>query len=420
MLTDADYELITAGVDGELSPDREAAFRALLGREADAVALFAHLKGDSRRLRALPRHPAPPGLANTVVARVVALPRATPFAPRPTTRRAPNRVSWVPYAVTASLLLAVSAVSFWVSLHEEADDADRLVQQQRLPRHHDPAERLAHSPAVPAEPGPELGPSPRRSLPEDGQDNSRLAVRPRAIEVGPEAAPFPRPSEVGNLSGSPPVGLAVPFESVEARLPVLASVSELDRKEVRDRVVAELGRDPAFRLDLFVKDVPRAATVFQAAARASGLAIAVEPTAQNRLRKKLPTALAVYTDALTPEEVAKLLAVLARRDRADKSGPAFTTAHLVPIQAAEQRDLRDLLGVDLGIGKRKVVGSKPVSTPTVSEKDNVAKPAVMLTYLPAAFRVSPSTSKEVRSFLDRRTEHKPAGVPLLIVIRPAL
>lgn len=421
MLTDSDYELITAAVDAELPPDREVAFHALLARNPAAATLYAHLKGDSRRLRALPRRPAPAGLAGTVAARVVALPRATPVAPRAPARRALGRPGWAPYAVAASLLLAVTATSFWVSLREAADDTDRLVQQRRLPRSHGPADRHAHSPAAPADPGPELGPPPRRALPEGGRDDSRLAVRPRPAEVGPEAAPPPRPSGIGEVVGSRPLGATTPFESIEARLPVLAAVSELDRKEILDRVVAELGRDPAFRLDLFVKDVPRAAAIFRSAAQSPGLTVTVEATAQDRLRRKLPTALAVYSDSLSPEEVAKLLTALAKRDRADKSGPVFTTAHLVPLQAAEQRDLRDLLGMDLvGLGKRKAGGAKPASTPAVGDKDKAARPAIMLTYLPAALRVSPPASKEVKAFLDHRAERNPAAVPLLVVIRPAL
>jgi hypothetical protein len=417
MLTDAEYELITAAVDGELPPDREAAFHALLARNQTAATLFAHLKGDSRRLRGLPRRPAPPELASAVAARVVALPRATPHTIRP---RATRRAGWAPYVVAASLLLAVTAASFWVSLTENADDAGRFAQQQRLPRPHDPTDRHAStSPAVPAEPVPELGPSPRRVLPEGGHDASRLATLPRSVEVGPESAPIPRVAGVGNLSGSPLLDTVAPFDSIETRLPVLASVSDLDRNEVRDRLVAVLGRDPAFRLDLFVKDVPRAAEAIQSAARAVGVDVTIEPTARDRLRKKLPTALAIYTDALTSDEVARFLAVLAKRDRSKASDPVFTMAHLVPVQASEQRDFRDLLGVDLVPGKRKAIGSTPLSSPAVGEKDRAAKPAIMLTYLPAALRVSPTASKEVKAFLDRRAERKPSGVPLLVVIRPA-
>ena len=105
----------------------------------------------------------------------------------------------------------------------------------------------------------------------------------------------------------------------------------------------------------------------------------------------------------------------AKRDQADMTGPVFTIAHLVPFQPAEQRDLRDLFGVDLGPGKRKAGGAKPIAK---SDEKKAAKPAIMLTYTPMAFRVNPAASKEIRAFLEQRTEHKPAGVPLLVVIRP--
>lgn len=413
MLTNAERELITAAVDAELSPEREVAFHALLARDPAAATLFARLKSDSRRLRRLPRRPAPASLADAVAARAAALPRATPLPPRAPDRRAPT---WVPYAVAASLLFAVVGASFWVSLRESADDADRVAQQQRLPRTQKSGDQFARSPALPTEPGPELGPTPRRTLPAQ-RDDSRLAVLPQPTDVGPESAPQPRPSGTGDLIGSGGLLNTIPaLESIEARLPVLTTVSELSRKDVRDRVASELGREPAFRLDLFVKDVPRAAAVFRSAARTTGLTVTVDATAQERLRKKLPAPLVVYTDAMTPEEIAKFLAVLAKRDQADKSGPVFTIAHLVPFQAAEQRDLRDLFGADLGAGKRKASAARPAAT--ADDKDKAAKSAIMLTYSPAALRVSPSASKEIRAFLDGRTDRSPAGVPLFVVIRP--
>ncbi len=404
MLTDADRELIAAAVDGELASDREAAFQALLTANPAAGILFAQLTTDSHRLRNLPRRKAPAGLADAVASRVAV--RATPATTR-FGRPASRRVRWLPYAVAASLLLAVAGISFWISLQERSDSAVQ-VARKRLPRTPNPGERHAHSPAVPRETVAELVPAPRPALPTTR--DSGLAALPRIVE----SAPLPRPSGVGEGFGSRPLVGPTPFESIEARLPVLAAVPDLDRKEVLDRIVSELGRDPAFRLDLFAKDVPRAAAHFNAAARASGVTVVVEPSAQARLHKKLPTVLAVYTESLTAKDVAKVLSVLAKRDRADKSGPVFTTAHLVPVQSPEHRDLRELLGVDL-VSKRKAGTPKPTG-----EKDEAAKTAIMLTFQPAVFRVNPVGSKEVRSFLDRRPARKPSAVPLLVVIRPAL
>src|SRR5205823_705561 len=102
-----------------------------------------------------------------------------------------------------------------------------------------------------------------------------------------------RSAGIGDVVGSRPFIDPKPFESIQARLPILVPVADLDAKEVRARVLDELGRDPAFRLDLFVKDVPRASEAFQAAARAAGVSVAVEGSAQDRLKKKQPVALAV-------------------------------------------------------------------------------------------------------------------------------
>jgi hypothetical protein len=424
MLTDADRELITAAVDGGLPPDREAVLRALLANSADAAALFARLQSDSRRLKALPVRPAPANLARAVAEKVAALPRAIPVAPRSPASSTPDRAGWLPYAVAAAVLLAVSATSFWYSLRQDAGEADRVVQMQRLPHPDAVVGRVARSPAVPEESPPEPIPAPRYSAKPENI-GPELAVLPPPAEVGPEPAPLPRVSGLGEAFGSRPLLDPKPFESVKARLPVLVPVADLGREEVRIRVLAELGRDPAFRLDLFVRDLPRAVTAFQAAAHAAGVAVTAEASTLDRLRKKQPIAVAVYTEALSAEDVVRLLGQLAALSKSGDHGGAFLSAHLVPATAAEQREVRELLGVDPGPWKRPAAGGpKSVTTGTAGEvaaalkKEKGAKPAILLTYLPVALRASPA-AKEVRAFLDRRGERKSTAVPLLVVIRPA-
>jgi hypothetical protein len=223
-------------------------------------------------------------------------------------------------------------------------------------------------------------------------------------------------SDIGNVVGSRLLVPIPPLESIEARLPVLAAFSNLERENTQTRLLDALSHEQGFRLDLFVKDVPKAATIFQSAARSAGLSLALDSTAQDRLRKKLPTALVVYTEALSPEDIVKFLVTLSKRDQ---TGTTFATLHLVPTQTSEQRDLRDLLGIELGQAKRKPTLTKSTSNGTGGEA-RVTRPAIMLTYLPAASRVSPASSKEIRAFLDQRTERKPSTVALVIVIRPSL
>jgi hypothetical protein len=421
MLTDSDRELITAAVDGELPPDRDAALRALLADSADAAVLFASLQGDSRRLKALPVRPAPVGLAEAVAGKLSTFPKAVPVAPH-SAHPTPRRAGWLPYAVAASVLLAVAVASFWYSLREGSNEADRVAQQQRLPRSDDTAGRATQSPAVPADSLPEAIPAPRFAARPERHD-SDLAVLPPPTAVGPEPAPFPRTAGIGDVVGSRPLLDPKPFESIEARLPILVPVADLSKKEVRGRVLDDLGREPAFRLDLFVKDVPQAATAFQAAARSAGVSVAIESSALDRLKKKQPIAVAIYTESLSAEDVVKLLGQLSALARSgERGGSAFLSAHLVPAAAAEQRELRDLLGVDPGPWKRPAVGPRPVTAGTAGElaaafdKEKGPRHAIMLTYSPVSLRANPNV-KEVKAFLDRRDERRANAVPLLVVIR---
>jgi len=102
----------------------------------------------------------------------------------------------------------------------------------------------------------------------------------------------------------------------------------------------------------------------------------------------------------------------------------IATAHVIPAQQAEQRDLRDLLGVDPGLWKRPKTALKPISANTVDQivanllkGKAVERPALLMTYSPANARSAAATSKEIKSFLERREERKPNAVPVMIVIR---
>ena len=100
MLTDADRELVSAAVDGELTPVTGPAFRTLVAQSADAVALYQTLTAQARRLAALPRHPAPADVWRAVVADIRAIPVAVP-APAPVRRVTRWRV---PVGLAAGLL----------------------------------------------------------------------------------------------------------------------------------------------------------------------------------------------------------------------------------------------------------------------------------------------------------------------------
>ena len=58
-------------------------------------------------------------------------------------------------------------------------------------------------------------------------------------------------SQASPSSGSWP--LLKPFDLVHVRVPFLRTIAELEREDIRQELTDELVRDPAFRLDLFVR-----------------------------------------------------------------------------------------------------------------------------------------------------------------------
>ena len=426
MLTDADRELIAAAVDGDLTPDQSAAFRRLVTASPAATALFEALRSDARRLRALPRVPAPPHLERRVTAQIL------PTETRPSSaatrsaergRRPSPRI--LPYVVAASLLLGVAAGTGWLAVRD-ANRGDAHAREQRSPT---PAGTATHRPshaAVTFAPAEREALPPPRTIAEAHQQGA--PDRAVAVRTG-EVAPSPRTSPpAGDVVASGLLNDVRPFDRVELRLPFLASVSDLDRADIRTRLLTELSDSPAFRLDLFTRDPHKAAEVFRAAARSAGVNVMIEAVAADRMRRKIPTAWAVYAEALTPADIGGLLGHLAKATRADKATP-FGTAHLIPAQQAEQRDVRELLGVDADAWKRASGPSapKPISAGTADQVASALtnpsagseKAAILLSYLPPNGRANPAASREVKSLLDRRTSRPPDAVPIFIVIRPA-
>src|SRR5690242_5034297 len=101
-------ELLTAAVDGELTPaERKAAERVLRESEAARV-LFAQLKADAARLKKLPRVPAPPDLAENVLA--VIADRAMTPTPLPPRLRAGRKFDWTWLPVGANIAAAAGVL----------------------------------------------------------------------------------------------------------------------------------------------------------------------------------------------------------------------------------------------------------------------------------------------------------------------
>jgi hypothetical protein len=427
MVTEAERELITAAVDGELSADRQAAFHRLLAESVAALGLYQLLCRDRERLRDLPRAAAPPALGDRVMGRVRGAGR--PVVP---SRRADPfwRPAWVPLGVAASLLLIVGGASFtyFQSRAFSARTSEQVHALPKVPPHlestPDPGP-VALSP-VPA-PNREVTPLPRSAAREVARNLPPTARTP--VEV----APTPRASRITDVLTSPVGSEAAPFSAVQVRLPLLLPLADLDGEDGRRRIAGELVGDPAFRIDLFVSDPNRAADGLMAAAKRSGVSLGIDAVAHERLKKRLPFGWAVVTDALTPAEIAGWLAAARADADAAPAVPRLAGAvHVIPAGPVEQKEWRELTGAEPAWTKSAKADApsqpKPVTAGTADQvagalqkgpAGKVERPALLVTYLPREGRVNAAFSREAKLFTERTAERRPNAVPVVIVVRPA-
>lgn len=451
-------ELITAAVDGELSATELRSLRRVLDHSAEARSLYAKLKADRDRVRSLPQTVPPADLRAKILARIAT---ATPVphaaqpirVAKPATNPSPRSVPaparrysvWTPVAVAASLLLCVTAASF------------AFFNSQLGGQPHPARQPWANALPAPAD-VPTAVPSPT-AAPREARPDPAVVVRadvspvpplPLPHPVVPEAvavAPDPRPA-YHDLLGSRPLPRIAPLEFAQLRVPFLRTVVELERDDIRQELTDELGREPsAFRLDLFVRDTARGVDVFQNAARAADLTVFADDATVERLSKKQAHSVVIYTECLSAPGLAQLFTQICGED--NKFSPRVCDSlHVTPVARADENELKLVLGVDAGLFKRPRIGGtgstgtgldkapldkrgdpRPVSAGTIDSVTNALtnppgksaeKSAVLLTWqaAPGAARTVPAQSAELKQFLAKRGDRKPAAVPVIIVIRP--
>lgn len=418
MIPDDLLNLLTAAVDGELTPAEAARVRALIAESAEFRAAFRQLKADRARLRALPLSTPPADLHSRIMARI---PASTPRPAEP--RRpvtVPRRRSFAPVAVAASVLMCLTGGSFWYFVNQ--------------PTGGNGSAEFAASAPVPNSGWAKVLPrdsatSASAPTPVERPARSEAHAAAVAAPASPDIAPEPR-AVVRDVMAFPPLPSVGKLDLARVRVPFLATVAEFDREDVQQQFVSELAQDPAFRIDLFARDPARGAEVFQAAAKAVGLNLHADKLTADRIQRKQATAYLVYTDSLSADDLRRLMSQLAAAD-GKSSLRAFDAVHTTPAVPADQRELREVLGVDPGLWKRPAAASPEPKSVSSGTADQLAKnltgpvgkggdkSAVLLTFAPNQVRTPPLISSELRQYLGRRGDRRPTAVPVLIVIRQA-
>lgn len=418
-------ELLTAAVDGELTPTEAKVARRLLRESEAARTLFTQLKADAARIKALRPVPAPVDLADTVMA--VINERAITPTPLPPARQPGRKFNWamlpvwVNFATAAAVLLLISAGSYMYFAATQNYMAQQrestAVAKSPLPSYTDPAPKNP-SPVVVQGPMPKVVP-----------DRKDVEV----VVLSPEKGPSPRLVPDNTLT-APPVDVMPeiePFDLDKIRVSQLFTLQDLPGDEAaRKKLAAEMKKDELIRLDLFCQTTPKALEIVLAALKARGVTMVADTFAQDRMKRKAPTELMIFTEAMTSDEVAQLLTALGADDK--KSGE-FSKLVAAPFLQADLDRLGKLLGLpavrSVPKGKLPVDIRKPLPEGTANAvaatlskmgggsptPPKAERMAVVVAYSPA--NPSPGASKEIKSFLERRGERKADAKPLMLVLR---
>ncbi len=416
MLGEYETQLIAGAVDGELSAEESRAASALLARSPAAAELHAALLRDRERLKSIPRTPAPASLAAAIAEAIAERPIIVPQV------RPARRPRWVPAALAASALVAVASGTYWYVADSAAPRLAKR-QLQQLPKDDSqfvppaaPGRASDSAGAAAIEPAPKTDTEPKNDIPA-----TAVAANDPPTKSGP-----PEPTIDPDRILAAPVGSDVKaFDRVDLKLPLLATIADFSREDTQATLKANLARDPATRIDVFAKDTGKAAEALVASARKVNLNIQIETVAGERLKRRMPSAWWIYTESLTPDEVAKWLVETAAAEAAlaSSSEKTFGAIHAMPAGAPDQKDSISLAGVDLA--KKPGAASAHIASKTIDQvagsllKGEAPKPGILLTYLPPLVRVPPQLSKDVKQFHEARGDRKPGTVPLVIVVRPA-
>ena len=391
MASEREWNLACEAVDGELTPERAAEFRAMVADSPEARVLHATLAEQARRLVELPRVAAPIGLFDAVMtgigaAPVVSVPIVVAPVPLPKSR---SMVGPIAIAAAAFVVVVIGSLN-WSAPRQV------VVNPAKLPQAHgfNPTPR-------------EVGPSPTVVLPKMSEVAPLPA--PASVEVA-ELAPTPRPLSMPAVEGGVSFASGPRFVTLPIRTPLLAAVGELDSNPVASQIRDLAAGATVLRGDLFVADPHVALLALRPMLQAAGIELFANPGLFES--DKSADGWAFYSEKLTEADRTRLFTALDQAGRAGKLPGA--TLHLYAATPADARDFRDLTGVDRGLWKpARHPDSASVTTDEVAETLRNRHKSVLIVPLAPAPRPTAILGAEVKAFWQK-AHAAPSGAILIV------
>jgi hypothetical protein len=448
MLSERFRVLLTSYVDGELNARQRRHIEKLLRRSEPARQLLQQLQEDASALKQLPRPPIPFDFSAAIL-QTIAERKLTPIRRRQPLRLSGGVPAWTGIAAAAAVLLVVGVASYlYFAAAVQPNPNNPVVQNDgNLQPSKDQGNRKDGNPSPDSQ---NVVEGPRKPDPEQKSDPDQSNKGdPETIVVNPNDSPNRTDPE----KPKEPVGPVLTDKSMEmfnpgmaaVFLPVILPLHDLDAEGVRQKLLTELGKESAFRLELPCHDGTSAFDRLQAVCKGRNIGLHIDQVAQIRLKNpKLKTNYVLYIEDLTAEQLAGLLQQLGEADKkalARKPPEAqFDRLIVTRMSKSDRKELSDLLGIDpvqvqpkasgpLGTDLRKPLADQTADqvalalvgqggTPRPASNVPAVKPpdlwALALAYNP----VRPlKGSAEVKRFLDGRKPARPGTMQVLLVLR---
>jgi hypothetical protein len=180
---------------------------------------------------------------------------------------------------------------------------------------------------------------------------------------------------------------------------------------MRQRVQSSFGKADAHHVDLFCRDTYRAFDRIQNAMKNRGTRLFVDAAAQEAHKRKYHGQYVIYSDDLTAGEWLKLLSGVGSADKRAEDSKAgdgvFDHAVVLPFDAADQKELAAVFGTDVSQSD-----ARPRRSADPKADDKLAVGGVVI---PGRM---PTTSREVRQYIDSRRDRPDNAIAVLLVLRP--
>ncbi|WP_020469266.1 anti-sigma factor family protein [Zavarzinella formosa] len=436
MMTPEIRELIARAVDGSLTATDRKRVEHVLKESPQARALFSQLKKDAQALRSLTFVVAPVNIADAVTDLIRErnlTPTPTPPRPKTSGLNWPSITFWLNVSTAAGIMftIAIGSYMYIASLHSPQRPHETSLareQQRKTPS-------AANQQALPSRP----------ETPEEYDDPIPESVvnvpSPEITPVRPELGPIPRiidaPLTAPVRDMMPEIHAINIAKHRVSRFVNLADLISTDPAQQKNHteIRSELKADELIRLDLFCRDPKVAMDMLATVLKNRGCQSVTDQHLLERFKKKQTAEIVFFTDVLTPEEVFQLLGQIAQADKKSTGGEGqFDTLVIAPFLPADL----DMLGRILGAGSAMSKTPKP-KTPVDIRKplpegtaNHLAqslskmgsgssstlkneKLAFVGSYSPV--NPTPSQSKEIKSYLERRADKRTDAKPLMLVLR---